>query len=113
LKKIATDIKTDDWNRIIQGLIEEKWKVVKKYDAFDAGIDFDFIELAKNGEKIQFGWSNWEEGEIKCSVELIETLQKKFSISFKFGKPMNLKPSVVRLTKFQIWINKIKKWGMN
>lgn len=93
--KTATDIKTADWNRIISGLQLEGWMVVSKYDEFDAGIDFDFLILRKNDEEIIFGWDNWVEGEIQCSAELMDELNKKFDISFSIGEPVNLKPSVI------------------
>ena len=101
--KIATNIKTEDWNRIISGLKSENWKVESKYDEFDAGIDFDFLILKKNTEEIIFGWDNWVEGEIKCSDKLMSELRSKFNIDFTFGQPINLKQSVIRLTKFQNW----------
>lgn len=107
--KIATEIKTEEWNRIIQGLIDEGWELKMKYDALDAGIDFDFLVLKKNKNQIEFGWDNWVEGEIKCTDELMEMIQDKFQISFKFGEPINLKKSVIRLTKFQIMLNRLRK----
>jgi hypothetical protein len=105
--KIATDIKTEDWNKIIEGLMKDGWKLKMKYDGFDAGIDFDFLMLKKKRQKIEFGWDNWVEGEIKCSDELMEILENKFNLKFKFGEPLNLKPSVIRITKVQIMLNRI------
>ncbi len=107
--KIATNIETTEWNRIIKGLIADGWILTHKYDAFDAGIDFDFLILSKNGEKIIFGWDNWVEGEIKCSEKLINELSSRFGIIFMFGEPMNLKQSVINLTKAQIKLQKIIK----
>ena len=80
--KIATDIKTENWNRIIQGLIDDDWKLKMKYDGFDAGIDFDFLVLKKKQDKIEFSWDNWVEGEIKCSEELMKMLENKFDLKF-------------------------------
>ena len=54
--KIAINIKTEEWNRIIKGLIREEWKVEMKYDEFDAGIDFDFLVLKKEKNKIEFSF---------------------------------------------------------
>lgn len=80
-----------------------------KYDGFDAGIDYDFLVLKKGGNRIEFGWDNWVEGEIKCKNELMEMLQDKFKMQFKFGEPINLKSSVIRLTKFQIIMNWLRR----
>jgi hypothetical protein len=106
--KIATNIKTEDWNRIISGLKTESWTVDSKYNEFDAGIDFDFLVLKKNNEEIIFGWDNWVEGEIKCSDRLMNELSTKFKMDFTFGQPTNLKQSVIWLTKIQNWKNKIR-----
>ena len=107
--KIATEIKTEEWNRVIKGLIDEGWEIKMKYDEFDAGIDFDFLILKKDKNKIEFGWDNWVEGEIKCSDELMDMIQEKFTIKFNFGEPINLKKSVIRLTKFQIRLNRLRR----
>lgn len=95
---IATAIPTDDWNRIISGLMADGWRVISKYDEFDAGIDFDFVILRKDNEKILLGWDNWVEGEIKCSETRMTALSTKFGIAFSFGEPVNLMPSVIRHT---------------
>ena len=36
--KVAINIKTEDWNRIINGLVNDGWKMKSKYDGFDAGL---------------------------------------------------------------------------
>lgn len=99
--KVAINIKTEDWNRIITGLVNDDWKMKSKYDGFDAGIDFDFLILTKGFKKITFGWDNWLEGEIKCSDKLFDELTKKFAIEFTYGEPNSLKPSVIALTRSQ------------
>lgn len=66
-----------------------------KYDGIDAEIDYDFLVLKKV--------------EIKCKNELMEMLQEKFKMQFKFGEPINLKSSVIRLTKFQIIMNWLRR----
>ena len=106
--KIAIDIKTEDWNNIINVLICEGWEMKSKYDSFDAGIDFDFLILTKGVKKITFAWDNWNEGEIKCSDRLFEELSNKFSINFTFGPPNSLKRNIIILTKFQSFINKFR-----
>jgi hypothetical protein len=99
--KVAINIKTDDWNRIINGLVKEGWRITSKYDGYDRGIDFDFLILRNGSDKMFFGWDNWLEGEIKCSDRLFAQLTKKFDIDFTFGKPNNLKQSVIILTRLQ------------
>ncbi len=106
--KTAVNIHTEHWNRIIEGLITENWKLIYKYDQFDAGIDFDFLVLKKGNSTLSFGWDNWEEGEIQGSTVQLEWLSRKFDIPFQYGKPVNLDPKIIALTKFQIIYNRIK-----
>ena len=101
--KVAINIKTEDWNRIIAGLVNKGWKINSKYDGFDAGIDFDFLVLTKGLKKITFGWDNWLEGEIKCSDKSFDELSKQFCIEFTYGKPNSLRPGVIALIRTQIF----------
>jgi hypothetical protein len=93
----AIDIKTELWNTIIETLINDDWKVIYKYDAFDAGIDFDLIILEKNNEKILFGWDNWLEGEMQCSKIRLKEIEICMKMEFKAGQANTLKPEVVNL----------------
>ena len=68
-----------------------------KYDNFDAGIDFDFVILKRDGEEILFGWDNWFEGEIQCSEQRMIEIEKIANQKFKKGNPENLKPEVIAL----------------
>ncbi|MGE9310378.1 hypothetical protein ACLOAU_01935 [Niabella sp. CJ426] len=45
--KIATDIKTEDWEKIIRTLVKEGWKVRSKYRGIDEGVDYDHLVLQK------------------------------------------------------------------
>jgi len=107
--KVAINIKTEDWNKIINGLVNDGWKVISKYYGFDAGIDFDFLILSKDSQQITFGWDNWLEGEIKCSDKLFADLSKKFGIDFVYGNPNSLKPAVIALTRSQNFFHRIGK----
>ncbi|AWV96804.1 hypothetical protein [Arcticibacterium luteifluviistationis] len=101
MKKIATDIETETWAKIIRSFREEGWIVTAKYWGFDAGIDDDYWCLRKGFKKIEFGWSNWTEGEIKASTELLMEIESKMNLNLKYGEPLNLKKSVIRTYKFQ------------
>ena len=90
--KVATDIKTKDWDRIIDTLIKDGWKVQSKYQGVDAGIDNDFLILSKKTEQISLGWTNYFEGEIKCPDWLLDYLGKKLGIVFEYRNPVALSP---------------------
>ena len=77
------------------------WVVTAKYYGFDAGIDDDFLILRKGLKKILFGWSNWLDGEIKCTDQIFKYLESEFDCDFEFGKPVNLKPVVVLIYRMQ------------
>ncbi|MEL6812006.1 MAG: hypothetical protein AAFP76_11775 [Bacteroidota bacterium] len=91
MSRVAVNIKTDDWNKIISDLREKGWKRTSKYYGFDAGIDHDFLILKRASKKITFGWSNWFEGEINCTDELFDFLKSEFNLTFEYGEPEALK----------------------
>lgn len=84
MKKIAIDIKTNDWNRIITELRNSGWKTEFKYEGFDAGIDYDAVTLRDNENQIiEFTWDNWLEGDITCEESILKELENKFDIKFQ------------------------------
>jgi len=93
----AINIETEKWNQIMALLVKEEWKVAYKYDAFDAGIDFDLVMLTKAGEKVFFGWDNWVEGEIKCSEQVMREIEAMIHCQFYIGDALNLKAEVISL----------------
>lgn len=97
--RIATGIKTELWNLIIETLKKDKWKVTREYNLFDKGFDFDFYELHKNGEEILFGWDNWFEGEIKASENRMLSLEHEFNTKFAYQNPENLSPEKIESMK--------------
>jgi hypothetical protein len=60
--KIAINIETTLFDKIIQDLKKEGWRVKKEYYGFDKGIDYDFLVLKKDGNIIEFTWDNYGEG---------------------------------------------------
>jgi hypothetical protein len=101
MKKVATDIETKTWVKIIKYFREEGWIVTAKYWGFDAGFDDDYWCLRKGFNKIEFGWSNWTEGEIKANTEILNRIEQKMNLKFNYGEPLNLKKSVIRTYKVQ------------
>ena len=71
----AVDIPTDLWNDIITRLVAGGWNVIEKYDNFDAGIDYDSLILEKDGERIEFEWTNWTEGELRCTAARLDAIE--------------------------------------
>lgn len=93
----ATGIETNLWNGLIKKLVADEWKVANKYDNSDAGIDFDFVILNKEGEEILFAWDNWFEGEIQCSKQRMFEMEEIAKQKFKKGAPENLNPETIAL----------------
>ena len=96
-KITAIDIKTELWNQIIDLLTNQGWRVGYKYNGFDAGIDFDFVILTRQGEEILFGWDNWFEGEIQCSPSRMQYIESLIHQPLKLGEPEHLIPAVIKL----------------
>lgn len=110
--KVATNIETELWNRIVQQLVNDDWTPTFKYDNFDAGIDSDFIILEKGQEEILFGWDNWFEGEIKCSERRMQELEKQFDVGFTYGEAINLNSEVIELYREWKSENKMNNPGL-
>lgn len=109
MERVAINIETKVWEKIISSLRSKGWWVTAKYYGFDAGIDDDFLILRKGFKKIVFGWTNWLEGEIKCNDEIFDYLQKENDIKFQFGKATILKTSLIhsyRAHSLPLWVIK-------
>lgn len=97
--RIATNIETSTWRKVVATLYNEGWKVEEKYMAYDASIDFDFIILKSSKGKIYLAWDILSEGEIKCDDNLFLFLGKKFELKFDFGIPKNLNFKTMLITR--------------
>ena len=97
--KIATGIETAVWRNIVLGLYREGWRVLEKYQSYDAGVDFDFIILEKDKVEILLGWDFIDDGEIKAQEETFKYLEEKFNICFEYGQPKCLTIKIIALTR--------------
>ena len=79
----AKNIETSLWNKVIDLLIQDNWVLSYQYDGMDAGIDYNAYTLKRGNEEIKFEWTNWFEGEIKCSIERIHEIEMLINEKFK------------------------------
>lgn len=87
--KIATGIKTEIFFGIIEDLKKDKsWKLTAEYAdwCFYKGIDFDFYQFESGDSMIMFAWTNWFEGEISATDEMLSALSTKYSFELQFGE---------------------------
>jgi len=94
---IATGIETSLWSKILHDCIAHGWHIAHEYDGFDKGIDHDFIFLKRNADEMYFGWSNWFEGEIKCTQEQRAALEEKYDVRFSTLEPQELTDNLIGL----------------
>lgn len=80
---LAKDIETSLWNRAIETLLGTGWEMTYQYDGMDAGIDYNSYTLEKAGEKITFEWTNWDEGEIRCTEAVLREIEALISHRFR------------------------------
>jgi hypothetical protein len=100
--KIATNIDTKIFYSIFLYLKNDRWKILIEYSdlLFDKGIDFDFYELGKENDRLQFAWSNWFEGEIKGDIHLLNEFSRFFNITFEYNNPEYLnRPNLINELK--------------
>ena len=97
--KVATNIDYELWRYYIHCLFQKDWKVIEKYTAYDASIDFDFVILRKNWITIKFGWELFSDGEIKTSEKGFKILNSIQEYNFDFGEPKVLNFKTMLLTR--------------
>ncbi|MDO5105628.1 hypothetical protein [Capnocytophaga sp.] len=87
--RIATDIETDLFYKILKFLKENGWKLTAEYDPeiFDKAIDFDLYELTKGEASVLMVWDIWFGGEIRTQEAVFEELSVVLPCEFSFGKP--------------------------
>lgn len=85
--KIATDIPTEIFYKIVEFLQQTHWKLSAEYDVFDKGIDFDLYQFVKNEDVILMVWTNWFEGEIKAPTEILNQIAEHFGLTLNYGNP--------------------------
>lgn len=73
---VAKYIDTDLWNKIIDLLQASGWEMTYVYDGMDAGIDYNKYVLVNLREEIVFEWTNWDEGEIRCTSDRLKEIEK-------------------------------------
>ena len=76
------DIETGKWHEVIEDLKSQGFEEVYRYGGFDAGIDYNRVELKGpgGGEPVVFEWDNWAEGEIRASESRLAALSEKYQL---------------------------------
>ncbi len=78
----VADIKTEVGNRVLTQLVRAGWVVEYEYpnSTIDKGIDFDAYTIAKDGEHLEFEWTNWDEWQIRGSRSVVQAVCAEFGI---------------------------------
>lgn len=82
----VTDIKTDVGNHVLTQLVRAGWTVEYEYPliaAFDKGIDFDAYTLARDGVRVEFEWTNWDEWQIRGPRKAVQAICREFQIDLR------------------------------
>jgi hypothetical protein len=81
----VADIKTDVGNDILTQLVRAGWVVKGEYalTAFDKGIDYDSYTLARDGARLEFEWSNWDEWQIRGPREIVQAICAEFGVELR------------------------------
>lgn len=97
-------IETSLWNNIRKECIAAGWQIALEYDAWDKGMDHDFVHLKRDNEEMYFGWSNWFEGEIKCTEEQRAEMERQFNVGFS-----TLEPEALTDNRIGLWLKLLGK----
>ncbi|MDJ0656135.1 MAG: hypothetical protein QNJ40_18375 [Xanthomonadales bacterium] len=59
------DVPTDQFNALLQSLVDAGWQPQSAYSGVDAWIDYGRVVLKKGPKRLKFEWDNWTEGSIE------------------------------------------------
>ena len=78
--RLATvkDIPTEQFNSLVEALIQQGWSKSYVYDGIDAWIDYGKIKLKRKGVKLTLEWDNWTEGSLEGPRAVVEKIAKEF-----------------------------------
>lgn len=78
------DIPTEQFNTLLESLINAGWQKSYVYDGFDAWIDYGQVKLKKGGAKLNCEWDNWTEGSIEGPASLIHEIGKRHGLKVTY-----------------------------
>jgi hypothetical protein len=83
----VANIRTELGNRVLTELVRAGWVVEYAYpdSAIDKGIDFDAYTIARDGERLEFEWTNWDEWQIRGPRSRVQTVCGEFGIEADSG----------------------------
>jgi len=68
------------FRRIVSDLRAEQWKIISRYDGFEAGIDYDFVVLEKHNTRLKFQWALYRDGSVQGPDTLLQELREKYGL---------------------------------
>lgn len=75
------DIPTEQFNALIESLLQSGWRKTYSYDGFDAWIDYGKVKLRKGRVKLTFEWDNWTEGSIEGPRSVLDDIAGRHGLS--------------------------------
>ena len=84
---IVADIETELGNRVLTELVRAGWAVEYEYpdSTIDKGIDFDAYTITRNGDFLEFEWTNWDEWQIRGPRSVVQAVCAEFGIEPGIG----------------------------
>lgn len=75
------DIPTQQFNNLLESLIDSGWVKIYVYDGFDTWIDYGEVRLRKNGTILKCEWDNWTEGSVEGPANFIQEIAENNGLS--------------------------------
>lgn len=75
-----TDISTEQFNSLLESLIDSGWRKTYVYDGFDAWIDYGQVKLGKDGAQLNCEWDNWTEGSVEGPASIIRDIASRHGL---------------------------------
>ena len=75
-----SSISTPVFEKMLSDLRAEQWKIISRYDGFDAGIDYDLVVLEKGNVTLKFKWVLYLDGSVEGPDALLQELRERYSL---------------------------------
>ena len=81
-KRSFEGVGTDLGRTILKDLKSDGWEITSEYSdqMFDKGIDFDAYTLEREGCRIDFEWTNWQEWTMTGPPETMAALAARYPL---------------------------------
>lgn len=66
-------------------LESDGWRIYRRYEGFNAGIDYDCLRLRKGSATLKCEWDNWSEWSVEGRREIIDAIAQQSELQVTYA----------------------------